>query len=45
MQNEIAEMVISEIIPKKEIINICIVDVTYRNNIEYYSAVLMTTID
>jgi deoxyribonuclease V len=40
MQNEMAKKVISET-PKKEIIDICGVDVAYRNSIAYCSAVLM----
>ena len=41
VQNEMAKKVISENIPNKEIIYICGVDVAYRNNIAYCSAVLM----
>jgi len=41
VQSEIAKKVISENIPNKEIIYICGVDVAYRNNIAYCSAVLM----
>ena len=41
VQNEMAKKVISENTLKKEIIYICGVDVAYRNNIAYCSAVLM----
>ena len=41
MQNEMAKKVISEHTHDKEIIYICGVDVAYRNNIAYCSAVLM----
>jgi len=41
MQNEMAKKVISEHTHNKEIIYICGVDVAYRNNIAYCSAVLM----
>jgi deoxyribonuclease V len=41
MQYRIAKKVISENTLKKAIINICGVDVAYRNNIAYCSAVLM----
>ena len=41
VQNEMAKKVISENTPNKEIIYICGVDVAYRNNIAYCSAVLM----
>ncbi len=41
MQNEMAKKVISEHTQNKEIIYICGVDVAYRNNIAYCSAVLM----
>ena len=41
MQNEMAKKVISEHTNNKEIIYICGVDVAYRNNIAYCSAVLM----
>jgi deoxyribonuclease V len=41
VQNEMAKKVISENSPNKEIIYICGVDVAYRNNIAYCSAVLM----
>jgi deoxyribonuclease V len=41
MQNEMAKKVISEHTRNKEIIYICGVDVAYRNNIAYCSAVLM----
>ncbi len=41
MQNEMAKKVISEHTHNNEIIYICGVDVAYRNNIAYCSAVLM----
>jgi deoxyribonuclease V len=41
VQNEMAKKVISENTLKKEIIYICGVDLAYRNNIAYCSAVLM----
>jgi len=41
VQNEMAKKVISENTLKKEISHICGVDVAYRNNIAYCSAVLM----
>jgi deoxyribonuclease V len=41
IQNEMAKKVISENTPNKEIIYICGVDVAYRNNVAYCSAVLM----
>ena len=41
VQSEMAKKVISENTLKKEILYICGVDVAYRNNIAYCSAVLM----
>ncbi|HET7147152.1 MAG TPA: hypothetical protein VFI73_01520, partial [Candidatus Nitrosopolaris sp.] len=41
VQNEMAKKVISENTLKKQIIYICGVDVAYRNNVAYCSAIVM----